>query len=77
MRVRQTSLILMLVAALLVLSVLVLYPSHDNLGSVNRELIAIVNGKEIYGGNVEKITKMIDVMNRQCEKTRSTAFSMT
>jgi hypothetical protein len=63
MRIRQTNLILMLLAALLVLSLIVIYPSRENENSGNRELIAIVNGKEIFAGDVQKITKMIDVMN--------------
>ena len=63
MRIRQSNLILMLILALLILSVLVIYPSQENENSGNREIIAIVNGKEIFAGDVRKITKMIDVMN--------------
>jgi hypothetical protein len=63
MRPRYISLILLLAALFCIIAVITLYHSHEKQFSGNDRLIATVNGTSIFADDINKITKMIDVMN--------------
>ncbi len=63
MHVHHNNLILLLITLLCILAVFVLYSAQNNKDSENGRLIAIVNGTQIFAGDIDKITKMIDIMN--------------
>ncbi len=60
MKTRFIKLILLLVV---IFFVLFMFPVHEKEKSQNPGLIAIVNGTNIFADDVNKITKMIDIMN--------------
>ena len=62
MNKRHQKMIPILLLLLIACGLFIMYFSNEKKDSENR-LIAIVNGEKIYSDDINKITKMIDVMN--------------